>query len=702
MPVPLGRDPLPPDFRNSKKNKKLRKLKNIFPLSAMHNILPMIPKILHFLVVLAVEATHIAAVTTLLTFCAVEIYRLRERKLSEKQPLLIRPYLCYAYDILFPSLVAGHHFVYYFTYGQLDVLPMIHPVLYKIMVVVSVYQAIINAALYFSSRLFYYLADLPPQYANPPLPAIFPFLAYAVIPWSTWTVWMLNIQQKWRDFPFWLPVSAILVALVFTGRWYLRRPCVLELPEDGRKIKAVGDCAVAAISFLVLHYGFMENDFFLRTKNWKYIFAATNIFIWPMIFWRKKLHTFTFGFFRARHKYADETTAKKWIADVEEKKTSGQELFLGLSKKLGQILYDVVVVPTGSSVMDKSLRTTAFVLRYVPLSYIPGGAEVAKKLEAMDFYGAGVVTGKPAVPGKSSSGAGGAKNRAGATSAGGGGTSARGAPGNQSARGPTASGGTTTRSRNKQQESSEDTICPPADRVTWQNPLSGEKTTLPVIFNRRNGMKQRTGAPTSGRTGMLPEMTSTATKASSSATSTTYGTVGGPPKIDTDPETSNYKPDGWAFRDPTAGREALRPPTPAQAAVHADEIRRRLASFLHLEQEDGQPNGAGNRSGAASPVAGAAQLSTPTGKFDTSSLLSTPQSSLLDPNQASLLSGYSTPAGPPPPTFNERHNATGLPPLQLPQEVQSEVESLLDALERGMEFVDEERLDALLAKLHKQ
>ncbi|CAD7963293.1 unnamed protein product [Amoebophrya sp. A25] len=315
--MPLSKQkPKPSDFRNSRALKKARK--KIFPLSAMHNVLPAIPKFLHFLTVLVIEALHIVGTGALLTFCVIEMARVHRNIVVSKMKtdttgsggvvgmlsgVLFRPYVCYLYDAFFPSLVAGYHLLFYATFGSFDLLASSF-FTYKLLLLLAVYQSAINAGLYYSGRFFYFLSSLPRKYANPPAPPVFPLLCYLALPWSTFTVWLLNVQQAWTQYSNtrWLTTLLPILAIVYAGRWQLRKPCILALPRDGQQIKTGLDIAVGIVVFSVLHFGFLENDFFLRTKNWKYIFAATNA-IWPplIIFRYRKigLHSTIFNFFRA-------------------------------------------------------------------------------------------------------------------------------------------------------------------------------------------------------------------------------------------------------------------------------------------------------------------------------------------------------------------------------------------------------------------
>eukprot|EP00392_Amoebophrya_sp_AT5.2_P014414 g14563.t1 len=697
----------PSDFRNSKAMKKARK--NIFPLSAMHNVLPFIPKFFHFLLILCVETFHIAACFGLIVFCMVELIKALnaaesiaaeeaekkggEGKTGESQAevdeswvgkmrrlwkfasggaeggVLLRPYVCYLYDIIFPSLLAGYHFVYYVTLGYLDIFhllfdnsilnaPHLSVFLYKLLTLFAVYQAVLSAVLYFSSRAFYFLASLPPQYANPPAPGavflnikmlmlhpsrgmvvyadgsyplflvqslVFGFLAYGVIPYTTFTVWMLNIQQSWKQCPFYGLITAVFVGGLFAGRWWLRKPCVLELPEDGRKIKSGLDLTLAAATFFVLHFGFVENDFFYRTKNWKYIFAGTNL-VWPLILLYKKrgaLYQPVFDFFRAHKRWDDEVVARKWIDEAREEqkgapppgahqtRSSSSEfafLFSHAARKLGRKFLDTVI-------FKRSARSSA--------GRAGGGAE-------------------------------------------GEGSSAT----NASARPPTSAAKSAD-----------------ARRLSWQNPLSGELTTLPVIFNKRNrssssrAFQQKRGAPNFAGLGGAGD-----------SAAGLYSTFARPSGGDDDNRGTNknfYEPEGFSLRTTAAGRDALR----------KRAVKETLSGFLAQLTARADELGGLSEGGEANSVS-----STPTAS-------------------GAAYSGWSTPAGGPPPsppgevdgggkkfsnstsTFASRHAGFGkagkIPTLQLPQigDLKSEVESLLDALERGMDFVEEDRLDLLLEKL---
>ena len=186
-----------------------------------------------------------------------------------------RPFACHLFDGLFPSIIAAILTLVLVSFGYLQ--PPLSAA--KLLLRLALYQAWLSAVLYYSSRFFYLITDLPPKVANPQCRSVFGFLSYLAIPWTTFSVWLLSVEKNWKKVPIGIGLELPILLVLFLIRSWLRRPCVAALPRDGTVLKAILDSCLFVSCYGLMRASIFEAEFFQKKHAGAWLFALTNLLL---------------------------------------------------------------------------------------------------------------------------------------------------------------------------------------------------------------------------------------------------------------------------------------------------------------------------------------------------------------------------------------------------------------------------------------
>eukprot|EP00397_Hematodinium_sp_SG-2012_P043864 GEMP01048853.1.p1 GENE.GEMP01048853.1~~GEMP01048853.1.p1 ORF type:complete len:289 (+),score=35.41 GEMP01048853.1:184-1050(+) len=124
---------------------------------------------------------------------------------------------------------------------------------------------------------------------NSPVPPIFPFLTYGILPWSMISIWFVSLDHE-KEPMSWI-LEILLLTPLFAARW------MLQTKREEQSWHSCGlEAAVCVVAYPLLRVFVFGNNFFWRIRNWKYVIALCNL-VWPyfvlpslIMFFRKKHH----------------------------------------------------------------------------------------------------------------------------------------------------------------------------------------------------------------------------------------------------------------------------------------------------------------------------------------------------------------------------------------------------------------------------
>jgi len=174
---------------------------------------------------------------------------------TEVQRVAVLPFLV---DAFYPLCVV----IYDILYFVFDVPSGGWPVLMAL----AGYQSLLSTMLFIGEKRRGRRTRAPPLFA---------FITYAVMPWSTMSLWFVTLSPDDEPWPW--PLEAALLIPLLGARWMLRK----NEKKDLRRHRILEFFSCIAV-FGLLRGLLFGNYFWRAIRNWKYVIALCNL-AWP--FW---------------------------------------------------------------------------------------------------------------------------------------------------------------------------------------------------------------------------------------------------------------------------------------------------------------------------------------------------------------------------------------------------------------------------------
>mmetsp|Transcript_50869 Transcript_50869/g.114408 ORF Transcript_50869/g.114408 Transcript_50869/m.114408 type:complete len:513 (-) Transcript_50869:25-1563(-) len=120
-------------------------------------------------------------------------------------------------------------------------------------------------------------------------PALFSLLAYSVVPWSSFCVWLVSLEpgDHLQGGGAGIDLSVLLAIFLFRAVLF-RRYGLPRVPKAPRRLEAwLFDATLLGLLIACFHYAVLRNKIFEDCKNWKYVLCGASlagaVFAWRTV-----------------------------------------------------------------------------------------------------------------------------------------------------------------------------------------------------------------------------------------------------------------------------------------------------------------------------------------------------------------------------------------------------------------------------------